>query len=170
MSDVILVLLRRPERVNTLLNAATRLGSLMGQACVNALAVREPIQVAGLAAEALIGEADAVLDAREHERERVAAVERLSTAGPPRRAKPSRPRTGSKTREAPRLSSASEAAAPTSLWSDGLQRTTDWPGRRFGPLCLAPTDPSSWCHRARVRRSAAASLLPGEMRSARLGP
>jgi nucleotide-binding universal stress UspA family protein len=74
MSEVILVLLRRPEKVSTLLNAAARLAGLMGGARVNALAIREPIQVTGLAAEALIGEADAVLDAREHERERVASV------------------------------------------------------------------------------------------------
>ncbi len=74
MSEVILVVLRRPERVVTLLNAAKHLAELTGAAHLNVLAVREPIQVTALAAEELMNETDAVVDARKREQERLAAL------------------------------------------------------------------------------------------------
>jgi nucleotide-binding universal stress UspA family protein len=74
MSEVILVLLRRPQRVAILLDAAGRLATLMDEARVNALAIREPVQRTALAAEVLMEEVNPVLDARERERQRVAAL------------------------------------------------------------------------------------------------
>ena len=74
MSEVILVVPTRPERVATLLNAAKRLAALTGAAHINVLAVREPIQVTALSAEELMSEVEAVIEAREFEQERVAAL------------------------------------------------------------------------------------------------
>jgi len=74
MPEVILVLLRRPERVAPLLDAAGRLAALMGEARVHAPAIREPVQRTPLVAEALMDEADFAPEARERARERVAAL------------------------------------------------------------------------------------------------
>lgn len=74
MSEVILVVLRRPDRAATLLNAAQRLAALTGAARINVLAVREPIQITALAAEALISEANAVVEGRAQEEERLTAL------------------------------------------------------------------------------------------------
>ena len=61
MADVVLVVLRRPEIALALLHAAERIAILMGGARLSVLAVREPIHVSALAAEALIEEAEAVV-------------------------------------------------------------------------------------------------------------
>jgi nucleotide-binding universal stress UspA family protein len=73
MADVVLVVLRRPEMAAILLQAAQRIAILMG-ARLNVLAVREPIHVSALAAEALIEEAESVVRARQQEQQRVAAL------------------------------------------------------------------------------------------------
>jgi nucleotide-binding universal stress UspA family protein len=74
MADVILVLLRRPEMADTLLRAALRIAQLMRGSHVNVLAVREPIEVSALAAEALIAEAESIVRARQQEQQRVSAL------------------------------------------------------------------------------------------------
>jgi nucleotide-binding universal stress UspA family protein len=74
MAEVILVVLRRPEIAATLLHAAERLANLVEGARLSVLAVREPIQVSALAAEALIEEAASLIRAREQEHQRVAAL------------------------------------------------------------------------------------------------
>ena len=51
-----------------LLNAAGSLTALMGEAGINILAIRGPIQVTALGVEVLINEADAVLKARSTKR------------------------------------------------------------------------------------------------------
>jgi nucleotide-binding universal stress UspA family protein len=50
------------------------MAKLMDGARLNVLAVREPIQLSGLAAEALIEEAESVVRARQHEQDRIAAL------------------------------------------------------------------------------------------------
>ena len=74
MADVVLVVQRRPEMAAILLQAAQRIAILMGGARLNVLAVREPIHVAALAAEALIEEAESVVRARQQEQQRVAVL------------------------------------------------------------------------------------------------
>jgi nucleotide-binding universal stress UspA family protein len=74
MAEVILVALRRPEMAKTLLRAALRIAALMGGARLHVLAVREPIEVSALAAEALVAEADSAVQARQHEQQRVNAL------------------------------------------------------------------------------------------------
>ena len=74
MADVVLVVLRRPEMAAILLHAAQRIAILMGGARLSVLAVREPIDVSALAAEALIEEAESVVRARQQEQQRVAAL------------------------------------------------------------------------------------------------
>ena len=74
MADVILVALTRPETAATLLDAAWRLASLIGNAAINVLAPRDPIQVSALAAEMLMNEADSVVALQEHEHERIMAL------------------------------------------------------------------------------------------------
>jgi nucleotide-binding universal stress UspA family protein len=73
MADVVLVVLRRPEMAAILLQAAQRIAMLMG-ARLNVLAVRDPIHVSALAAEALIEEAESVVRARQQEQQRVTAL------------------------------------------------------------------------------------------------
>src|SRR5215475_13204344 len=73
MADVVLIVLRRPEAVPALLQAGQRMATLMGGARLNVLAIREPIHVTGLAAEALIAEAVLVVRDRAQEEQRVAA-------------------------------------------------------------------------------------------------
>jgi nucleotide-binding universal stress UspA family protein len=74
MADVVLVVLRRPETAAILLQAAQQIAILMGDARLNVLAVREPIHVSALAAEALIEEAESVVRARQQEQQRVTAL------------------------------------------------------------------------------------------------
>jgi nucleotide-binding universal stress UspA family protein len=74
MADVVLVVLRRPEMAEALLRAALRIANLMGGARLSVLAVREPIGVSALAAEALIAEAKSVVWARQQEQDRVSAL------------------------------------------------------------------------------------------------
>ncbi len=74
MADVVLVVLRRPEMALNLLHAAQRMATLMGGARINVLAIQEPLQISALAAEALIQEADAVVQAKYRERQRVASL------------------------------------------------------------------------------------------------
>jgi nucleotide-binding universal stress UspA family protein len=74
MADVVLVVLRRPEMAATLLHAAHQIAILMGGARLSVLAVREPIEISALAAEALIEEAESVVRARQQEQQRVAAL------------------------------------------------------------------------------------------------
>lgn len=74
MTDVVLVVLRRPEMADTLLHAALRIANLMGDARLSVLAVREPIEVSALAAEALMEEAESVVRARQREQQRVSAL------------------------------------------------------------------------------------------------
>lgn len=74
MADVVLIVLRRPEMADTVLRAALRIATLMGGARLSVLAVREPIEVSPLAAEALMAEAESVVSARQHEQQRVSAI------------------------------------------------------------------------------------------------
>ena len=72
MAEVVLVVLRRPEQATGLLDAASCLAALVGEARIQALTVREPIHVGALAAEALMDEADSVLEAKQREGLRIA--------------------------------------------------------------------------------------------------
>lgn len=74
MTDVVLVVLRRPEMADILLRAALQIANLMGGARLSVLAVREPIEVSALAAEALMAEAESVVRARQREQQRVSAL------------------------------------------------------------------------------------------------
>ena len=74
MADVVLVVLRRPELADALLSAGQRIAQLMGGARISVLAVREPLQVSGLAAEALIAEAESTVRARQREEQRMTAL------------------------------------------------------------------------------------------------
>jgi nucleotide-binding universal stress UspA family protein len=74
MADVVLVVLGRPDVADLLLRAALRIADLMGAARLSVLAVREPMAVSGLAAEALMAEAQSVVRAKEREQQRAIAV------------------------------------------------------------------------------------------------
>jgi nucleotide-binding universal stress UspA family protein len=74
MADVILVVLRRPEMAETLMRGAQRMAILMGGARLNVLAIREPIEISALAAEALIEEAGSIVRARQQEQRRIIAL------------------------------------------------------------------------------------------------
>jgi hypothetical protein len=74
MSEVILVLLRRPDRALVLLHAAARLAEMMGKVRIQALAVHERVLPSAFAAEALMYEADAALEANEEEQNRVTSL------------------------------------------------------------------------------------------------
>jgi nucleotide-binding universal stress UspA family protein len=74
MADVVLVVLRRPEMATALLQAGQRMADLMDGARINVLAVRDSFQVSGLAAEALIEEAESLVRAGAQEQQRVAAL------------------------------------------------------------------------------------------------
>ena len=76
MSEVILVVLRRPETAMTLLDAGSRLAAWMGEVRIQVLALREPIEVHALAAEELMTETDTVLEAKGREGERLRALKR----------------------------------------------------------------------------------------------
>jgi nucleotide-binding universal stress UspA family protein len=73
MSEVILVVLGRPEAASGLLRAAERLADLAGGARVNALAVRTPLELTALMADASVP-ADALAALAAEERGRVAAL------------------------------------------------------------------------------------------------
>jgi nucleotide-binding universal stress UspA family protein len=88
MSEAILVLLRHPEEVSSLLGAAARLAETMGGARVNTLAVCETNRIAPSFAATLADRAAALLDAREEERERVVALRGLCDAWAARAASP----------------------------------------------------------------------------------
>jgi nucleotide-binding universal stress UspA family protein len=77
MSDVILVVLGRPEMAHAVLSGATCLASLMGGAHLNVLAVQEPVHVHVLEAEALITDADAILAVREGDKRRVETLKAI---------------------------------------------------------------------------------------------
>jgi nucleotide-binding universal stress UspA family protein len=74
MTDVVLVVLTRPETAAVLLQAGHRMASLMDGARLSVLAVRDPLLVRGLAAEALIEEAESAVRAKAQEQQRVAAL------------------------------------------------------------------------------------------------
>lgn len=74
MSEVVLVVLTRPETASALLSAASRLAELANGARLNVLAIQEPVQIGPLAAEALITEADLVLQEQRQQRNRVLAL------------------------------------------------------------------------------------------------
>jgi nucleotide-binding universal stress UspA family protein len=88
MPEAILVLLRRPEEVSSLLGAAARLAETMGGARVNTLAVCETNRIAPSFAATLADRAAALLEAREEERERVVALRGLCDAWTARAARP----------------------------------------------------------------------------------
>ncbi len=75
MADVILVVLNRPDRAGPTLDVAARLAALVGTSRINVLAIREPAHVIGLAADMLIDDTHSVLEAKEREQERMAALE-----------------------------------------------------------------------------------------------
>jgi hypothetical protein len=58
----------------TLMSAAQPMAVLMGGARINALAIREPIEISALAAEALIEEAEPVVRARQREQQRITGL------------------------------------------------------------------------------------------------
>jgi nucleotide-binding universal stress UspA family protein len=74
VADVVLVVLRRPDMARALLQAANRITTLMDGARLNVLAVRDPLQVTGLAAEALIEEAESVVRGKAQEQQRIVAL------------------------------------------------------------------------------------------------
>lgn len=75
MTEVILVVLRRPEAAAGLLAAAGQLARLMDGARIHAVAVRQPIHHGALAGEALMSEVDALVAAEQAEAARIAALE-----------------------------------------------------------------------------------------------
>lgn len=77
MPEAILVLLRHPEEAGLLLDAAACLADIMGSARVNALAIHETIEVTPAGALTLADRCEAILEAREEERQRVLILERL---------------------------------------------------------------------------------------------
>lgn len=77
MPESILVLLRYPEETQALLAAAARLARGMGSARINVLAIRETIQIIPAGAATLASRADALLAAREDERQRILALKAL---------------------------------------------------------------------------------------------
>jgi nucleotide-binding universal stress UspA family protein len=74
MSEVVLVVLRRPDAAAGLLAGAGKLALLMRQAHLNVLAVRHLVLPGALAAEALMSEADAYLAAEQAELDRIEAL------------------------------------------------------------------------------------------------
>lgn len=80
MSEAILVLLRHPEEVYSLLGAAAHLAETMGGARVNTLALCETVTLAPSLAVTLADRGVALLDAMEGDRERVVALRRLCDA------------------------------------------------------------------------------------------
>jgi nucleotide-binding universal stress UspA family protein len=74
MSDVLLVVLVRPDRAAALLNAALRISDLVDCVRINVLGVREPNPMPPLSTEFLIDEADSILAERAREGERIAAL------------------------------------------------------------------------------------------------
>ena len=75
MPEAILVLLRHPEETHAQLGAAVRLAESMGGARINALAIRETVQITPAVATTLASRAGALLVAGEDERERVLTLE-----------------------------------------------------------------------------------------------
>lgn len=71
MSEVILVLLRHPERAPGLLRAAGRLAEMMGNARISALAIRQPIHLHPVVDGALVDTPGAIMKAEGQERRRV---------------------------------------------------------------------------------------------------
>ena len=74
MSDVILVVLTRPETAPALLDAAACLAARIGEARIDVLAPRGSVHVNALAAEVLMDEADTLVAGRGQEQARVAAL------------------------------------------------------------------------------------------------
>lgn len=134
MTEVILVVLRRPNAATSLLAAAEQFAGLMSQARINVMAARQPVVSGAFAAEALIGEADAFALEEQAEVQRMAALKAAYEA----------------------WSKDAEAAGLTARW---FEPTTN-PGQVVGELgsraeiivCGRPTDPD---HRARQELSAA---------------
>ena len=77
MSDVILVVLGRTESARGLLQAAAEFRRLMTEARVSVLALEQPAHTSALEAEALVAEADALVQQKPTERARIAALERI---------------------------------------------------------------------------------------------
>jgi nucleotide-binding universal stress UspA family protein len=77
MSDVVLVLLRRPETTPALLAAARHMADMLGSARITALAVREPAHLRGLEADTLIGEVETVLRDEQKENLRIDAIKAI---------------------------------------------------------------------------------------------
>lgn len=77
MPEAILVLLRRPEEARSLLHAAARLADIMGSARINALAIQEAVEFTPADAVTLAGRSEAILAAREEERQRVLTLKSL---------------------------------------------------------------------------------------------
>jgi nucleotide-binding universal stress UspA family protein len=80
MTEVILVVLRRPEAAAGLLTAATQLAALAPVAMVNVLAVRQTIVPSALGAEALMFEADDFTTKEEAEAARMSTLQAAYTA------------------------------------------------------------------------------------------
>ncbi|MEI9988285.1 MAG: universal stress protein [Aliidongia sp.] len=74
MSEVVLVVLRRPDAAAGLLAGAGQLALLMRHGHLNVLAIRQTIAPSALAAEALMSEADAYLVAERAENDRIGAL------------------------------------------------------------------------------------------------
>jgi nucleotide-binding universal stress UspA family protein len=79
MPEAILVLLRHPEEAKSLLDAAASLADIMGSARINALATRETIEITPAGSATLTDRSEAILMAREEERQRVLTLGGLFT-------------------------------------------------------------------------------------------
>ena len=74
MPETILLLPRTPDEAHSLLGAGMRLAANMGGARINALAIRETVQVTPAGAATLAGRADALVAAEDEEQGRIAAL------------------------------------------------------------------------------------------------
>ncbi len=74
MPEAVLVLLRQPEEAASVLGAALQIAELMGRARINALAIRETVQLAPAGAATLASRSDAVVAAEDMERQRTSAL------------------------------------------------------------------------------------------------
>ena len=168
MSEVILVVLRRPEMAAVLLDAASRLAALTGEVRINVLAPREPIHVHPLAAEELMNETDSVLACERKGGQRLGALKHSFERWA---AEASQAAFGAHWMEvqgsAAFFWSGESAAARTSSWPHGPRMMTGRRGRRSAPRYSALTGRFSWCRLARSRSSAALSRSPGETKSMR---
>jgi nucleotide-binding universal stress UspA family protein len=74
MPETILLLLRAPHEIDSLLGAGVRLAAHMGGARINVLAIRETVQLTPGGATTLFGRAEALVEAQGEEWQRISAL------------------------------------------------------------------------------------------------